>query len=227
MRFKRPASAEQIGEGGYKRAYRSPTEDPEHVYTESKYSYTPEQAKSVFYLNNIAHLLFPEHTIRVRQSGADADGTLHSRTTYVDHAHDQTHQAVQSETLINNGSPADNSRAFAGARKRMHKNRTVQTFLDDLEQSGLIANFALIHRWGPQDVIIEPDGGFRFVDLDPAWEEPDEIGEPAYSEACLRFDPEKLQASIDALPEARRKPAQTYFDRLLALCAEVGVISSS
>tara|TARA_B100000745_G_scaffold280192_1_gene212150 strand:+ start:91 stop:435 length:345 start_codon:yes stop_codon:yes gene_type:complete len=73
MQFEKPKNATQIGEGGYKRVFHSESERPERVWAEFKHEYTAEQAKSIYYLNNIAHLMFPNQTVHIHQSGIDID----------------------------------------------------------------------------------------------------------------------------------------------------------
>jgi hypothetical protein len=104
----------------------------------------------------------------------------------------------------------------------MDHNVAVNDFLDAFEASGLKDNFAMVHAWGPQDVIFEADGNFRFMDVDPAWEEPEDIGEVGYTNFCLRFNPKKLEAAIAALTGEAREKAIHLFDRLLTLCREQG-----
>ena len=222
MRFEKPQSAKQVGEGGYKKVFHSPTEQGDRVWAEFKHSYTPEQAKSIYYLNNIIHLLFPEHTIKITQSGIDANNQAYLMSEYVSSAADSVHNAIQKEALANAGQPYSESPVFADRAEMMESSEEIQSFIDRYEAAGLRENFAAVHAWGPQDVLYEESGNFRFVDVDPAWEEPEEIGEEGYTEACLRFSPEKLGTAIGQLDGDKKAKAQNLYNRLLALCREVG-----
>mgnify|MGYP000910256647 CR=1 FL=1 len=221
MQFERPKHASQIGEGAYKKAFYE-RESGDLVWVEFKDTYTPAQAKSIFYLNNIAHLLFPLHTVKIAQSGVTPNNTPYLRSSYISPEADEAHQSIQTETLQNNGQPFDNSGAFDNRAAVMDHDAAINEFLDAFKDSGLKDNFSLIHAWGPQDVIFEVNGNFRFVDVDPAWEEPEDIGEDDYTNACLRFNPKKLEATISLLDDETKKKAMSYFDRLLTLCREQG-----
>jgi len=222
MQFERPRDAAHIGEGGYKKVYRSNSENPDRVWAESKHEYTPAQAKSIYYLNNIAHLLFPTHTVKIHQSGVTEDGSAYIASKYVSTQADSAHQTIQEEMLKGNGEMQDKLEIFNERAAVVDSSDDIKRFIDKLETAGLRENFAAVHALGPQDVIFDADGGFRFVDIDPAWEEPEDIGEAGYTENCLRFDPIKLQAAIQELEEGKQKQAQVYLDRLLELCRSVG-----
>ncbi len=222
MPFEKPKNTTQIGEGAYKRVFRSDSESPDYVWAEFKHAYTPEQAKSIYYLNNIAYLLFPKHTVRIRQAGIDNKGRTHIASEYVSPEADIIHQAIQTETIAGNGELSDESKAFDERAELMSSSEDINHFIEQYEKAGLRANFATIHTWGPQDIIFDEHGNFKFVDIDPAWEEPEEIDEESYTSNCLRFDPTKLQAAIADLEGAKQEQAQMYFDRLLELCRSVG-----
>ncbi len=221
MQFERPQRAEKIGEGAYKQAFYE-NGNGDYVWVEFKHEYTPAQAKSIYYLNNIAHLLFPKHTVKIAQSGATGDKTTYLRSSYVSPAADPVHQAIQQETTHNDGQPFDESKAFDSRAAVMDHDKTINDFIDAYEAAGLKDNFAMIHAWGPQDLIFEADGNFRFVDVDPAWEEPEALDEPGYTDYCLRFNPEKLQAAIATLEGESKAKAEALFNRLITLCREQG-----
>jgi len=222
MRFEKPKSAQLVGEGAYKKVFHSSSEQPDRVWAEFKHPYTPQQAKSVYYLNNIIHVLFPERTVKINQSGVDKDDQAYLQSEYISPAADSVHRSIQTETVSNDGQPLEDSISLAQRGASLESSEEINSFLDAYEEAGLRENFAAVHTWGPQDVIYDTEGNFRFVDVDPAWEEPEEILEDGYTEACLRFSPQKLQLAIERLDGDRREKAQNLYNRLMDLCREVG-----
>jgi hypothetical protein len=223
MRFEKPKNAEQIGAGAHKRVYHERASDPHFVHAEYRYPHTNEQMKSVFYLSNIVHELFPEHTVRVAQSGNGKDGVAWARVEFVAHDDDPLHTALQKEMLVNDEYDHD-SPHLDGTHDRTDNDSRVQTFLDAYDAAGLYYNSASLHAWGGQDAIYNKEGNFKFVDVNPAWYEPDDIGQEKRDKYCLAFDPLKLMRAIDALPIRRRIKAKSYYRRLMALCKEVGFV---
>ncbi len=233
MRFESPKPEKKIGTGGYKEAFL--TEGPvRQVHLRFKHPYTHNQIKSVFYLNKIATKLFPNKIAIVTQVGNDSqeDGNqvTSAYTNYVEP--DDQHVAMQSEALVykfdglqttpEQDLAADRFFDLSEERMKIFDEPAVKEFLKKYERSGLVENFGKQAKWGPQDVIRNKDGSFTFVDVDVAWDEPEDLGETVYSKKLLRFDPKKLQHSIRALSEPARTGAQKAYDRLISLCKSTG-----
>lgn len=230
-----PSPEKQIGVGGYKRAYLIEKEGKAEVHLVFKDTYTPQQIKGLFYLNKIATALFPEHIVKVTQVGnteSGEDTTTHAFTEYV--TPDAQHVALQNESLkfdFKSVEDLDTNEEIMAREQFNHLNRQRQTdfnkvevskFINSYEKSGLVAGFGHMVRWGPQDLILKSDGNFIFVDIDVAWDEPEDMGETEHTNSLLRFDPKKLQESISHLSEPMKSDAQSAYDRLIVLCREAG-----
>ena len=237
MKFERhPERHEHIGTGAYKRAYKIETIDgvPE-VQLVMKHEYTNEQMKGLFYLNKIATTLFPGKIARVKQAGNFDDGEGKSSQFVAEyHEPDIEHERLQHFTKALDGKYwADNedevelAEAFDSISHEREKtsinNKDLQDFRDAYEAAGFYNEDGAVKiGWGAQDLIYNEDGSFVYVDIDIPWDEPDSVGEESHTLRCLRFDPEKLQATISTADEANRKNLQSYFDRLMQLCRDAG-----
>ncbi len=237
MKFERhPERHEHIGTGAYKRAYKIETVDgvPE-VHLVMKHEYTNEQMKGLFYLNKIATALFPGKIARVKQAGNfdDEDGKS-SQFVAEYHEPDAQHVSMQHHAKALDGqywADTDDEQEVAEEFSRLSTERSrltrrhpgIQQFQEAYEQAGLInENGAIQIGWGAQDVIVDEKGNFIYVDIDIPWDEPEEVGEKSYTLRCLRFDPDKLQTTINTLDDVKRATVQVYFDRLMQLCREAG-----
>ncbi len=237
MKFERhPERHEHIGTGAYKRAYKIETIDgvPE-VQLVMKHEYTNEQMKGLFYLNKIATTLFPGKIARVKQAGNfDDEKGKSSQFVAEYHKPDIEHERLQHFTKALDGKYwADNedevelAEAFDSISHDREKtsinNKDLQDFRDAYEAAGFYNEDGAVKiGWGAQDLIYNEDGSFVYVDIDIPWDEPDSVGEESHTLRCLRFDPEKLQATISTADEANRKNLQSYFDRLMQLCRDAG-----
>jgi hypothetical protein len=239
MKFERhPEKHEQIGVGGYKRAYKviEGSASPE-VQLVMKHQYTNEQMKGLFYLNKLATLMFPDKIARVKASGnfLDEDGEVESsqfRAEY--HEHDPVHQRMQHHAKAFDGNyAAENDdqqesleifNELSTERSRLARRHPgIEAFREAYKNAGFENEEAAVKiSWGPQDVIIDEKGNFTYVDIDVPWDEPEDVGKEAYDKSCLRFDPIKLQAAIDTLDEPNRTTAQGCFDRLVGLAKDAG-----
>ncbi len=231
MKFEyNPQHHEQIGVGGYKRAYKVVSEagTPE-VQLVMKHRYTNEQMKGLFYLNKIATLLFPGKVASVRQAGnvIGKENTIESsqfRAGYI--KPDAIHEVIQDHAKAFDGDiwAAENrddallgelERLTNERIKRMKETPEIEDFQTAYEAAGFVNDDGAIKiGWGAQDVIFGESGDFTFVDIDVPWDEPDDVGEPGYTPRCLRFDPVKLKLAIATLPEPQQSEAHTYFGRL-------------
>jgi hypothetical protein len=239
MKFERqPEKHEQIGVGGYKRAYKIEGDGsaPE-VQLVMKHPYTNEQMKGLFYLNKLATLLFPGKIAEVSQAGnfLNQEGEIESsqfRAEY--HEHDLLHQAMQEQAKVIDGGYApetpqeeaayDVFRKLSTERSRLTRRHPgIEAFRDAYEEAGFVnKDTALSIEWGPQDVIVDSKGNFVYVDVDVPWHEPEEVDEESHNSRCLRFDPKKLQVAIDGIEESKRKEAEMYYGRLMDLVKEAG-----
>ena len=237
MKFEKyPQRHEHIGTGAYKRAYKIVDEDgrPE-VQLAMKHEYTNEQMKGLFYLNKIAISLFPGKIVEVKQAGNFAEeGVVTSQFRAEYHEPDAEHLRMQHHIKALDGkywADTDDEEELMGVfqdisdsrSELLQNNQELQDFIDAYDAAGFQnEEGALQFGWGTQDVILKDDGSFVYVDIDIPWDEPDSVGEETHTEKCLRFDPKKLQAAINTLPEPERNKTQGYFDRLMTLCREAG-----
>jgi len=237
MKFERhPEKHEHIGTGAHKRAYKIETVDgvPE-VQLVMKHEYTKEQMKGLFYLNKLATSLFPNKIAKVKQAGNFDDEERKSSQFIAEyHEPDPQHVSMQHHAKALDGkywgdtddeeeSVKEFERLYTERSRLTRRHPSIQEFRSAYEQAGFANENGAVHiGWGPQDVIIDEKGNFVYVDIDIPWDEPEEVEEESHTERCLRFDPEKLQATINAAPEADRQKLQTYFERLLDLCREAG-----
>ncbi len=238
MKFERhPEHHEHIGTGAYKRAYKIETVDGVPVVQlVMKHEYTNEQMKGLFYLNKIATTLFPGKIARVKQAGNFDDEEGKSSQFIAEyHEPDAQHQSMQHQIKALDGkywADTDEEEELVArfgtlSRSRdeiISDNKELQDFRDAYEAAGFYNEEGDVQiGWGSQDVIFDDEGNFVYVDIDIPWDEPDEVGEESHTERCLRFNPEKLQAAINAAPETDRLKLQLYFERLLALCRNAGL----
>jgi hypothetical protein len=228
MRFenpnKDPKVFKEIGEGTQKRAFLD-VKNPDSVTLEFKWPWRNEEIKAMFYIQKIAHLLFPNETIDVLQVGnvTDEQGktTAYARTEYVSPASDPTHQRLQeilkpveglAYELEEGGEAEAELRAIM---KESRKDKRVQAWYRLYAKVGLENRLAPLGR---QDRIVDEQGNFKTVDIAVPWYIDDD--KPEYKE--LLFDPKKLARAIAQLPEATRGRAHVYYERLLELCRQVG-----
>jgi len=231
MRFEStPDPREQIGVGGYKRAYKVVRADgtPE-VQLVMKHQYTNEQMKGLFYLNKIATLLFPGKIAAVKQGGNihGDDGQVVS-SQFVSHyvEPDAQHRDIQEFATQFDGdmeaareydeSHGGRLEAITNDRyDRLYTDNAIEAFRAAYAAAGLSnPDGAVQIGWGAQDVVFTKDGDFTFVDVDVPWDEPEDIGADAYTDQCLRFVPAKLQEAINTLPEPERTQTLQYYVRL-------------
>ncbi len=237
MKFERhPQNHEHIGTGAYKRAYKIETVGGEpEVQLVMKHEYTNEQMKGLFYLNKIATTLFPGKIARVKQAGNFDDEAGKSAQFVAEyHEPDAQHASMQHQTKALDGKYWADTDEEEELVDRFHElsqersavtseNEALQEFCEAYDAAGFHnEEGALQIGWGSQDVIFKEDGSFVYVDIDIPWDEPESVGEETYTNACLRFDPVKLQAAIATLPAETREKTQVYFDRLMQLCREAG-----
>ncbi len=239
MKFERhPEKHEQIGVGGYKRAYKI-SEDgrtPE-VQLVMKHKYTNEQMKGLFYLNKIATILFPGKIAAVSASGNffSEEGGVESsqfRTKY--HEHDPVHKSMQHHAKVFDGKyAAENDEQEESLErfwdlseerdKQTQNHQGIEEFREAYHAAGFENEQAAVHvYWGSQDVIIDEKGNFVYVDIDVPWDEPEEVGQGEHNNRCLRFDPEKLRTAIASLEEPDRERAEGYYTRLIELARQTG-----
>lgn len=233
MKFETQPNPEQkIGAGGYKEAYKIEGASGPEVHLSFKHAYTNEQIKSVFYLNRIATLLFPGKIARISQAGNAIDDAENKSSQafaeYIDSSADPEHLDLQKGYSTLYEGPDEESdphfdNIWAQRLERMEKDPEVQAFLDKYEEAGLVAGFGKSLRWGPQDLIFQKDGTFTFVDVDVAWDEPEDLYKKGYSRDLLRFDPKKLQTAINKLKEEDRNQAQAAYNQLITLCRKAGI----
>ena len=237
MKFERhPEKHEHIGTGAYKRAYKIEMVGglPE-VQLVMKHAYTNEQMKGLYYLNQIATSLFPGKIARVKQAGNFNDGEGESSQFVAEyHEPDSQHVSMQHHAKALDGKyepDTDDEEELVGEFERLSTERSrltrlhpgIQEFRDAYEQAGFAnENAALQMSWGAQDVILDDKGNFVYVDIDIPWDEPETVGEKSHTSRCLRFDPEKIQKTINDAAEADRVKLQGYFDRLMLLCRVAG-----
>lgn len=226
MRFEnphqQPTKFEKIGEGTQKHAYRN-LEDPNSVTVAFKYEWTNEEVKAMFYIQKIAHIIFPDETVNVHQVGRvlneDGDSSSYARSQYVSAENDPTHQRMQTILSENDGSAWDlnkkDSKEMDEYYKQSRQDKRVRMFLHKYAKAGLENRLA---PFGRQDRIELGDGKFKYVDLAVPWN----IDEDDKNHKELLFDPEKLEQAINELPELTRKKAQVYYDRLVSLCRDAG-----
>jgi hypothetical protein len=237
MKFEQnPKQYEQIGVGAYKRAYKIEVVDgTPKVQLVMKHEHTNEQMKGLFYLNKIATALFPEKIAAVHQAGNfERDDAAASQFLTEYHEPDTQHKSMQHYMKALDGkywADSDEDEELIEAfshlsdirGEELENNPEVQDFRNAYEAAGFHSVEAAIGvTWGAQDVIFKKDGGFIYVDIDIPWDEPEGIGEEARTKKCIRFDSEKLQVAIDAMPQERRATTQAHFDRLMDLCRAAG-----
>jgi hypothetical protein len=241
MRFERqPEKHEQIGVGGYKRAYKiSEGLDTPEVQLVMRHQYTHEQMKGLLYLNKIATILFPGKIAKVKAAGnyiTEDSEIVSSQFRAEYHEHDPIHSNMQHQAKVFDGNySAYNDeqqesveRFFEISKGRSRLTRRhpgIEAFHQAYEEAGFVnEDRAVKIYWGPQDVIIDEKGNFIYVDIDVPWDDPEEAGVSRFDLRCLRFDPVKLRATIATLDEPERTQAQGYYDRLMSLATEAGFI---
>jgi len=226
MRFENPQQKpdrfEKVGEGTQKFAYRN-EDDPGSIYLEFKHEHSNVEMKAMFYIQKIAHLIFPDETVAVQQVGSvtNKNGriTNFARTEFVSQETDPVHLRMQE---MYRGVGGDYSLIKGKEKKEIKKYYTaslndsrVRAFLRQFAKAGLENRLAM---FGRQDRIETGNDKFKYVDIAPPWYIDEEYPETKE----LLFDPKKLKKAIEQLPEASQKKAFVYFDRLLDLCRQVG-----
>jgi hypothetical protein len=101
MRFENPNQQpdkfRKVGQGAYKVGYVHEN-DRDAITLKFKNEWSNEEMRALFYIQKIAHLIFPEETVAVRQVGSIVEGEKlvnFARTEYVSPEHDAVHQRMQ------------------------------------------------------------------------------------------------------------------------------------
>ncbi|MDD5050472.1 MAG: hypothetical protein PHV93_01890 [Candidatus Pacebacteria bacterium] len=209
---------EPIGEGYFKKVYADSENPEKRIHAEFKMPLTNEQIKSAFYLNKIAHLLFPENIpeihLAANERGDDPFATWHDRTGYLKAdrvSTDETHDKLQTlhKKYFQEELTAEGDESERLLQEEISKKPEVKTFVSLAKASGLNIDSA------GQNFSLK-DGVVKYLELNPAWLKRNHEFYPS-----IYFDKEKLSAAIDKLPEDKKELAKTYFERLVSLCGNL------
>lgn len=129
---------------------------------EFKYPSTNEEIKAMFYIQKIAHLLFPDETVAVHQVGnvtRGEDTVAHARTELIPHTTDPVHVKIQEGFLEASGDPdrlSTEAEAFYDSQINANvKNSAVQRFYRAYDRAGLWNRLA---GFGRQDAVMDGKG---------------------------------------------------------------------
>ena len=198
-----------MGEGRFKRISENAS-DPTQVLIEHEQPLTNEQLEANLRLNWILRELFPKiypDIYRIRHNNGQT-AMIAERVP-----HDPDHSAIQGFIHKLRKDPTlqattDEQNAINSVKAKINR-PDVQEFISRMASAGIS------HEIGPQNFIFSEDESFRFVDMEDAFISSD-------GTLSLTFDPNLLNAAINALEPPNKNRALKYFNELLSFCQAGG-----
>ena len=198
---------EKIGGGSYKDVYVSP-ERPGEVTIEFKRKLDNGQIKSAYYLNKIAHLLFPDNVPLLSVAGNTKKSFLRRQKSIIraeriehDPGHAKMQQLRADKTSLDSGDTD-----FFTEQAKKENDPDVKEFINRAKVAGIFVDD------GGVNYSKIPGGKVKYLDLNPAW---------VYKGHTMKlgFNADLLAEAISNLPADKKGIAHGYFLSLNELVA--------
>ncbi|HCM53353.1 MAG TPA: hypothetical protein DIS59_00175 [Candidatus Magasanikbacteria bacterium] len=201
---------EVIGVGNDKRIYADAITPETRVIAEFRKEQTPEEIKSVYYLGNIAHILFPQNVPKVYEAGMHPQEHTKVERKKVDVNHKNTADLMVTyeDYFMGDGETGPSSEEDSVMDVDIEKKETDPRVKQLLTKASSVG---LYFDTGGQNFSFDDLGTVQYLEVNPAFH-------IEKNHVRLHFNESKLRDAIQALEnEKEKKKATLYFERLMSL----------